>query len=160
MFTFLEKIITDYNTNLPKIYNYLTLSNFNFSHRNIDKNVVIINLSGIPLKSNNNKFIYNFLLEDSDYVSYLYFREIMLKCCSILKMAEQKKYRVIVNCMAGVNRSVSVIVAYSITKGYNIDNVIQYIKNEKKNKYNNQWPTLTNKTFILYLFQLYNELNT
>lgn len=144
---------------LPHIYKKLILSNFTYSSNNKDTKTIIINLCSEPLKSNVNKHIYNFVLDDSEHVSYEYFRKIMIDCCQLLQIAEKNNSPIIVNCYAGVNRSVSVIVFYSLLiKKYKVNQTINYIKKMKMVKYGSTWPTLTNNKFIDYLLKIQNEL--
>lgn len=149
-----------FNVELPLIYQKLILSNFEYAKANINNPVMIINLCEQPLKSNNNNLIYDFRLDDSDNIPYHYFKGIMVQCAHLVKMAEDNDYPVIVNCAAGINRSSSAVVTYSLlAKKLNVDNSIGYIKYMKSQKYGNRWPTLTNYKFVEYLKRMESELN-
>lgn len=150
---------TFYDAKLPQIYKNLILGNFNFSSRNVSNNTMIINLCEVKLENPNNKFIYNFRLDDSYNQPYSYFKNIMDQCVKLIKIAENNNYPVIVNCAAGINRSCSAIVAYAISKGWTVDTTIKYIVSQKQNKYGKLWPTLTNKQFIQYLKKMKSEAN-
>jgi len=157
--TYLDNNFEGYNVNLPHIYEKLILSDFIYSSKNINNNVVIINLCEKPLISLHNPHIYNIQINDSNNVPYEYFKMIMLKCYKILKMAENNNYPVIVNCAAGINRSSSVIITYSfLYKKFSIKQIINYIKYIKFKKYGDMWPTLTNHKFIEYLLIMQSEL--
>jgi hypothetical protein len=159
IYTSNNKIADGYNVHLPLIYQKLILSDFLYSSANVDRKVMIINLCEQPLQSAYNHLIYNFKLDDSEYISYQYFKMVMLKCCELLKMAETKNYPVIVNCAAGINRSSSVVVSYSfLTKRLPVKQAIAYIKYMKTTKYRNAWPTLTNYKFVEYLLKMQHEI--
>jgi len=148
-----------YNVHLPQIYQRLVLSDFLYASANVDNKVMIINLCEQPLQRNMNHLIYNFKLDDSENISYQYFKNIMLQCCNLLRMAETNNIPVIVNCAAGINRSCSVIVAYSfLTRRFPVQQAIGYIKHIKSQKYGNCWPTLTNYRFVEYLLRMQQEL--
>lgn len=141
-----------FNVKLPLIYNKLVLSDFLYSYNNRNNNCVIINLCRRKIYSSYNPHIYNILLDDSINIPYQYFKKIMLECSNILKMAINNNYPIIINCAAGINRSSSVIIAYSsLYKKININEIIFYIIEMKKNKYGYKWPTLTNNIFFEYL---------
>ena len=147
-----------YNVNLPQVYEKLILSDFEFSKNNKDKDTIIINLCMDKLESEHNNFIYNFNLLDSEEVPYHNFKDIISQCVQLIYIAEQKNYPIIVNCAAGINRSCSVIVAYSISKGLGIDDTIEYIKHEKRKKYRRErWSTLTNQIFVNHLRRIKSE---
>lgn len=65
---------------------------------------------------------------------------------------EQLKHgEVMVNCYAGINRSASAIVAYSVKyRNWNAVDAIQYIR-EMNYKHRDGLPALTNDTFVMYL---------
>lgn len=151
---------TALSVNLPIIYQKLILSNFEYAKANVNNPVMIINLCEQPLQSNsNNSLIYNFKLDDSDSIPYHYFKGIMVQCAHLIKMAVDNKYPVIVNCAAGINRSSSAVVAYSIlARKLKVDDAIGYIKHMKAQKYGNRWPTLTNYKFVEYLKRMESEL--
>ena len=149
-----------YNITLPQIYRNLVLSDFVYSSTNVNNKVMIINLCEQPLHSGKNRLIYNFKLDDSENISYEYFKNIMLNCCNLLKIAETNNLPVIVNCAAGINRSCSVIVAYSfLMRRFPVHQAIEYIKHMKVQKYGNKWPTLTNYKFVEYLQIMQHEFH-
>lgn len=155
IYTSNENTVDGYNVCLPQIYKRLMLSDFLYASANVDNKVMIINLCKQPLHSNMNHLIYNFKLDDSENIPYKYFKNIILQCCNLLRMAESKNIPVIVNCAAGINRSCSVILAYSfLTRRFPVQQAMDYIKHMKEQKYRNQWPTLTNHRFVEYLLQM------
>lgn len=165
-FTLLENYFPDtnasndgYSVTLPEIYENLTLSDYVFSSQNAEKKVIIVNLSEKMLESKNNKYIYNFRIDDSENVPYYYFKNVMLQCAHFIDHAQKNNRAIIVNCTAGINRSCSAIVAYSLlSKKFSVNTTMNYIKSSKSGKYGDVWPTLTNPKFVEYLKRMQSEL--
>ena len=73
----------------------------------------------------------------------------MIHCLSLMHIAKNNNYPIIVNCAAGINKSCSVIVWFAISNNIPLDNAINYIKTCKQKKYgNNIWTTLTNEQLL------------
>jgi protein-tyrosine phosphatase len=151
---------TQFFIELPKIYDKLTLGNFEYSTfknlNTVNNKTIIINLCEEKLPDiNPNIIVCNLQLDDSFRQPYSYFKKIMIQCISLMHIAKNNNYSIIVNCAAGINRSCSAIVAFAISNSIPINNAINYIKTCKQNKYgNNNWPTLTNTQFVMYLKKL------
>ena len=94
----------------------------------------------------------------------------MLRCVQIIKEAKTKNESVLVNCLAGVNRSCSAIVAYAMLETkYGIKSSTAYIEKMKAAKHDEyiirsmgtaeqgMWDTMTNTSFIRHLMIMISE---
>ena len=151
--------IMSYFIELSKIYKNLVLSTFSYSLENVDNGTMIINLCKKEIKSDKNKLIYNFTLSDSLEPSYNNFKNIVNQVIDLIKLAEICNHKVIVNCLGGVNRSCSMVIAYAVLeKELSVEEAVNYIKNDKKKKYYIRWDTMTNTMFLEFLTRMKNEI--
>nr|QBK86140.1 MAG: dual specificity phosphatase [Marseillevirus LCMAC101] len=100
--------------------------------------------------------VINLYLTDNSRQDYQSFKRVMLQAKSILDLAVQEEKKVLVSCKAGINRSVSAIIVFSLLTGLysDIDEVVEYIEQEKFKIYGNKWDTLTNQRFRDYIRQI------
>jgi protein-tyrosine phosphatase len=143
---------------LPEIYSKLTLGNIEAARAEIElakeedpEYQHIINLSGMELTSEKIT-VHDLPIDDKESLTFGVFSTTMLKAIEILSEAEKNDEWVLVNCMAGCNRSVSAIVCYAVLrKGWKLDDAIEYIKFRKRYIGKESWNTLGNVMFHKHL---------
>ena len=135
-----EKII-----NLPEIHPNLYIGNLSSCNNiTIGKNRIgiIINLNDV-MKNSNYK-IYNILYKYTKNLNIKIFRSVIASAFKIMDNEFHNNTNVLIICNKGVNRSVSIAVAYAILrKGFKFNTAISYIDEIKLNKYPT-WNSLTN----------------
>ena len=147
---------------LPEIYKKLYLGNYAYAYKSLSLNTrykfdVIINLSGQALPNNNNYQknikIYNCKVVDS--VKTKISKTTIEIICEIIKNAEKSNLSILINCLAGINRSSFFAISYALFKYQNSESEvwIQYIKQCKIDSGYINWLTLINQSFVKQLMQ-------
>jgi protein-tyrosine phosphatase len=147
---------------LPSIYQYLYLANYAYvsqpasvlQNTGID---YIINLSGKPLNTSIQADSIPF--SDSKNEPINVFLTSIDQVIDKLNWCIQNQLHVVVNCSAGVDRSVASVIAYAMKySGNNSPNYwLQYIENCKNQQGYSDWKSLNNAIFLQYLNMLQNN---
>lgn len=141
---------------LPEFYSKLTLANIEGMKAELEivdppEYEHIINLSGNEITTEKDIKIHNIMLDDEKDVSYEDFKKVMDHVVVLLKQIAEKDEWVLVNCMAGSNRSVSAVICYALSKGWKLKDAIDYVEKRKSETGHRYWNTLGNLIFQEHL---------
>lgn len=105
--------------------NYEILNNHKISN--------IINLSNSKEYIKYDSIKYNDIeIEDNKEVKIInYFEE----CINLIKDSILQKKNILVHCMNGVSRSVTIIIVYLINEGYSLEEALIYVKKNREQQY-------------------------
>jgi protein-tyrosine phosphatase len=150
-----------YSVALPKIYRFLVLANYDYVNRQptYENFNYIVNLSHHKMRRNTrleDGQVHNLHMSDDAKQPYHFFKQRMIEVANLIEEAEAGGKNIVVNCLAGCNRSVAAIVAYAVVKkGWKIHHATEYIEQEKVKTYGGRcWDTLTNGKFRQQLRQM------
>jgi hypothetical protein len=131
---------------LPMIYEHLYISNLDYVLSNDIRDTginYIINLSNHIISSDIEQVFISF--SDDHNISHKHFSFVIDKVVRHIQYAVDNHKHILVHCNAGVNRSVSAIIAYAlVTHQESVDRWVQYIESRKCNAGYPYWDTLTN----------------
>ena len=146
---------------LPNIYENLILANYDWVSRFAYDVDIVLNMCDIKIPQSSKLSVYNISISDDSKQPYHVFKTAVLQAIEIIENAVETKKSIVVNCLAGVNRSAAIVVAYAVLKkGWDISDAIRYIE-EEKNKYRMFiWDTLTNKHFKRYIQQMLTDFKS
>lgn len=145
---------------LPAISEYLYLANIVFARESPDilQNMGIAHIINV---SNHDVHtcipITNITFIDLPDTNYSYLISIVNKIVQKIKWCIDNKYRVLINCTAGSNRSVTAIISYALqycTPKETAHYWIHYIKQRKLQQGYSDWNTLVNKHLVNFIFTL------
>lgn len=151
---------------LPEICKYMFLSNYytvlnNQNELAIDKNIdTVINLGNYEMARGLYNKVYNIRLSDCRYVSFNNFMKVVNKVTNLINDCIRKGEFFVICCDKGVNRSVSMVIAYNLMnenrKISTLDQSEEYIINQKNDI---TWPVLNNYRFYHYLLIIKHKFN-
>lgn len=159
---------------LPHIYEKLTLGNYDYAstvcYGGIYDHIINLSCRLFP-EGHSRKITHNILLHDNKTQHYDNFKKAIMWCVQIIRRAKEKRESVLVNCLAGVNRSCSAIVAFDILEnGRSIEESIEYICRVKQEHHDDYieacmgtietgiWDTMNNESFVNHLYLLKSEI--
>jgi len=137
----MEIIPLNNNGYITKIIENLYLGDIECSQNKliIDSNNItsIINLSNSNNYSNNyikfdNIDYYDINIDDNRSVNISQYFD---KCINIIDNSRNQNKNILVHCMNGVSRSVTIILAYLIKNGHKLNEALIYLKNIRTNQY-------------------------
>lgn len=151
-----EKEFISRNVNICKIHKNLYISDIYYNYADYD---VIVNIGSERSYDPHHKMI-TLHMNDGMDISYQQFRLLLEESTAIISSNIDSGKTVLVNCNAGVNRSVCVVIAYAISIGIELNESIKIIEESKYEKYKKRiWDTLTNKTFRTYIGKYDTDMN-
>lgn len=125
------------NGYISKIVDYLYLGDYESSQNNdllqTNKITFIINLSNAEIynKYNNIQYIDIHIEDDRTRDIKQYF----MICIDIIKECVNNNKNILIHCMNGVSRSVSIIISYLIYSKYTLKEALKYITTIRDNQY-------------------------